>query len=145
MVTFGYKWEVLVLVSNCCVRLGTAWYREVWRTVWRYRDTNRSDTVCCVCGQGREVDTAVTGCSRLNVTGKAWRTEKCISSARRTLGSDSYSSPVENIKCPLKKKCKNVLMIKLQHFLEVKKFIRRSKTKHNSTQINLVKNRVWLS
>jgi len=28
-VTLGCKWEVLVLVSSCYVRLGTACYREV--------------------------------------------------------------------------------------------------------------------
>jgi hypothetical protein len=39
--------------------------------VGRYRDTNRSDTVCYVCSQGREVGTAVTGFSGLNMTGNA--------------------------------------------------------------------------
>jgi len=40
-------------------------------TVGRYRDTNRSDRVCWVCSQGREVGTAVTGGWRLNVTSRA--------------------------------------------------------------------------
>ena len=33
LMTLRCKWEVLVLVSSCYIRLGTACYCEVWRTV----------------------------------------------------------------------------------------------------------------
>ena len=55
----------------CYVKLETACYSEVWRAVGRYRDTNRSDRVFRVCNHGCEVRTAVSGCSRLNMTGNA--------------------------------------------------------------------------
>ena len=67
LVTLRCKWEVLEFV--CCVRLGTACYSEVWRTVGRYRDTNHSDTTYRFLSQGREVGTVVTEYSKLNVTG----------------------------------------------------------------------------
>jgi len=37
LVTLGCKCEVLVLVSSCYMRLGTACYCEVWLTVGQYR------------------------------------------------------------------------------------------------------------
>ena len=64
----------------------------------RYRDTNRSDKTYRFLSQGREVGTAVTEYSKLNVTGNGV-THKEIHQQRRALNcSNSSRLPVGKYK-----------------------------------------------
>jgi len=83
----------------------------------------------------------VTGCWRLNVAGKAVTYREIHQQRTTPIGSDSFSLTAGNFKVSTKQNAKIVLMINIQHFLEAQKYIKRSITKHRSTQNHSLKNR----